>query len=266
MKAQTRHSKIDAEYHNATAPQYEAVVNEPRRIANDLLFRPLLKEINSPIESILDLGCGTGQMVERLAHWFDPADITAVDHSFGMIDVAKVKVSQLRLTNVHFVVDDLAEFVNTTSRQFDLISCVGVLHHLKRTTCETLVQRCSDLLKPGGWLLIAEPVTRPTLYDFPALVEKWNRRSVLANKAIISELPEPDEAPLPDGFINEQLLTAGFEVIKELAGIEVFPRNLPPSLVDRLFIWAASHIYQKSGFIVAILARPNQLDRHDSGN
>lgn len=255
MTEQDLHSKIDADYHDATASQYEDIVNEPRRFANDLLFNPLLKSIDSPIKSVLDLGCGTGQMVERLAFRFEPQEIIAVDHSAGMLDIAAAKADSLRLSNVRFVRADVSNFIADESSQFDLISCVGVLHHLTLSNCERLIQDCFNRVTPGGWLLVAEPVNRSTLKNFPAWLDKWNRRSVLAGKEIRSEVPEPDEAPLPEGFLSEQLVKAGFSVVNRSCGMEIFPLSMPPSLIDRVVIWITSRVYRKSGFIVATLAK-----------
>jgi len=259
MTAKDRLSDVDATYHNATASQYEEIVNTPRRFTNDLLFNPLLRHINEPVNSLLDLGCGTGQMVQRLAHRFTPKEITAVDHSSGMLDIASAQAAKLGISNIDFTCADVPTFVSELQTQFDLVSCVGLLHHLTLSKSARLIENALEVVRPGGWLLIAEPVYRSTLKNFPAWLAWWNRRSVVAGKEICSEVPEPEEAPLPDGFLVETLNRSGFSIVKISCGIEIFPWQVPPSIMDKAVIWITSRFYRKSGFVVAILAqRENQ--------
>ena len=72
------HFDHDVAFHRKTAAIYDHVNTEPRLLANDLLFAPLDRRV-APGESMLDLGCGTGQMLLRHASRFRRA--VGVDHS-----------------------------------------------------------------------------------------------------------------------------------------------------------------------------------------
>ena len=80
------HFDHDIAFHRKTAAIYDHVNTEPRLLANDLLFAPLDRRV-APGESMLDLGCGTGQMLLRYASRFRRA--VGVDHSREMLDLAR---------------------------------------------------------------------------------------------------------------------------------------------------------------------------------
>jgi|SRR6056297_424751 len=81
-----RHAAVDREFHERTAIDYDRVVHDPRRYPNDLLFAPLIDRIPRGTR-MLDLGTGTGQMIERLADRFD--EVVGVDHSPAMLERAR---------------------------------------------------------------------------------------------------------------------------------------------------------------------------------
>lgn len=248
------HSTLDEQYHDTIAAEYDVVVNEPRRYANDLLFTPVLTDIDSAIDSVLDLGCGTGQMTERLGTRFRPNRIVGVDHSEGMLEVAAERARLLGLTQAEFKRMHILDFLESTSETFSVISCVGALHHLTHDNSRKVIKECRRLLEPGGWLVVAEPVDNASFHSIPSWIHRWNMKSVAARAAYSIDAEEPDEAPLPENFLEETLQVEGFRVRKRRCGIEVFPHNMPPSLLDRLVIRAVNKPYRKSGYVVAILA------------
>jgi ubiquinone/menaquinone biosynthesis C-methylase UbiE len=84
------HFEHDIAFHRKTAAIYDHVNSEPRILANDLLFAPLDGRV-MPGESMLDLGCGTGQMLLRYAARFRRA--VGVNHSGEMLDIAEQRLT-----------------------------------------------------------------------------------------------------------------------------------------------------------------------------
>lgn len=41
-KKDAEHNQLDIDYHDTIANEYEAVVNEPRKLSNNILFKPYL--------------------------------------------------------------------------------------------------------------------------------------------------------------------------------------------------------------------------------
>ncbi|MEM6501326.1 MAG: class I SAM-dependent methyltransferase [Cyanobacteria bacterium P01_C01_bin.89] len=100
---------------------------------------------------ILDAGCGTGVGTEYLLHLNPEANITAIDLSSGALDVARERCRRSgkpgdsdRLTFHHMSLYD----ANEIPGEFDLINCVGVLHHLPDPTRG--IQALAKKLAPGG--------------------------------------------------------------------------------------------------------------------
>jgi SAM-dependent methyltransferase len=100
---------------------------------------------------ILDVGCGTGVGTEYLAHLNPQASIVGIDLSTGALDMARARCQKSGATGVefrHLSLFDLAELPG----EFDLINCVGVLHHTPDPISG--IQAVAKKLAPGGLLHI----------------------------------------------------------------------------------------------------------------
>ncbi|MFN3360938.1 MAG: class I SAM-dependent methyltransferase [Pseudanabaenaceae cyanobacterium] len=100
---------------------------------------------------ILDAGCGSGVSTEYLAHQNPEAEIVAIDISAGTLAVAQERIARTigKTDRVQFhqcSIYDLA----TIPGEFDLINCVGVLHHLADP--DRGLKELAQKLKPGGLL------------------------------------------------------------------------------------------------------------------
>lgn len=96
---------------------------------------------------ILDAGCGTGVGTEYLVHLNPQAQITAIDLSAGALAVAKERCQRSGADRVEFRHLSLYD-VEQLPGEFDLINCVGVLHHLPDP--KRGLQALASKLAPGG--------------------------------------------------------------------------------------------------------------------
>jgi tetratricopeptide (TPR) repeat protein/SAM-dependent methyltransferase len=96
---------------------------------------------------ILVAGCGTGRHAVNTASRFSNARVIAVDLSLSSLSYALRKTNELGFSNIEYAQADIIE-LGSLERRFDLIECVGVLHHLGDPLAgwQVLV----DLLRPGG--------------------------------------------------------------------------------------------------------------------
>lgn len=102
---------------------------------------------------ILDAGCGTGVGTEYLLHLNPEADITAIDLSEGALAVAQERCAKSgviagRSGSVQFQQLRIEEAAEKLEGTFDLINCVGVLHHLPDPKAG--IQALAEKLAPGG--------------------------------------------------------------------------------------------------------------------
>lgn len=96
---------------------------------------------------ILDAGCGTGVGTEYLVHLNPHAQVTGIDLSSGALEVAQERCRRSGADRVEFHHLSLYD-VEQLPGQFDLINCVGVLHHLPDPIRG--IQALSKKLAPGG--------------------------------------------------------------------------------------------------------------------
>ncbi len=102
--------------------------------------------------SVLVVGCGTGQETVASATRFANSEVLAVDLSLTSLAFALRKARELALGNITYAQGDLLE-LEKLGRQFDIVECAGVLHHLSDPMAGWHV--LSRLTKPGGYMLIA---------------------------------------------------------------------------------------------------------------
>ena len=99
-----------------------------------------------PAARVLDVGCGTGLLAERLSRDRMSAYL-GIDLSPAAIERAR----RLDLENVEFIVGNAATF--EPSQVFDIIIFNEILYYLKRP--EVHAQRYASHLAPGGHLIVS---------------------------------------------------------------------------------------------------------------
>ncbi len=100
---------------------------------------------------ILDAGCGTGVGTEYLVHLNPQAQVVGIDLSAGALAVARERCQKSGADRVEFHHLSLYD-ADQVPGQFDLINCVGVLHHLPDPIRG--IQSLAAKLAPGGLMHI----------------------------------------------------------------------------------------------------------------
>ncbi len=152
--------------------------NESRPIGAVLQGFPLLLDLGEYVSpenpEILVAGCGTGRHALNMASRFSNSRMFAVDLSLSSLAYAMRKTRDLSIENINYAQGDIMELgrQGLQERQFDLIECSGVLHHLADPLAGWRV--LVGLLRPGGLMNIA-------LYSEAA------RHGVVSGRSLISE-------------------------------------------------------------------------------
>lgn len=105
-----------------------------------------------PEDGVLDVGCATGTYTLAIAG--DVAQVTGIDISSQMIDLARQKAAAQGASNVTFRQATLADDAYDEAT-FDVVLALNVLH-LVPSAAEA-VARAGALLKPGGRLITETP-------------------------------------------------------------------------------------------------------------
>jgi SAM-dependent methyltransferase len=114
----------------------------------DLLFRTIRRYIDDRFaaQSALDFGCGVGRIVIPLASRC--RTVTGVDVSDGMLQKARERCDELRLSNVHLIKAD--DQLSLVTERFDLIHSFIVLQHINPERGYDITERLLKLLNNGG--------------------------------------------------------------------------------------------------------------------
>jgi len=240
------HAARDKAHHDAIAQEYEKVVNLPRKLANDALFSSVVSRLPSHRGKMLDLGCGTGQMCDRFADFFEHT--TGVDHSEAMLGVARSKPSA---SKVSFLKGDALTYLDNQSECFDLITAVGFLHHLKQADSKLLLTKIQQHLRPGGVVVIADPMDFDP-NDEPGILSWWNKPFRQSFGGYQTEAEDPDEAPIPEVTLRSWFANAQLPVLYSRRAWEIFPRY--GGWRDRLAITILDRFCRRRGVVGLFIA------------
>lgn len=131
----------------------------------------VMHHLRSKSAKILIAGCGTGQQAIMFATVFPDAEILAVDLSRNSLAYAIEKSRLYNIKNVTFRQADILN-LDTIGQSFDLIVCVGVLHHMQDPAAGwKVLYRC---LNPNGLMRIG-------------LYSKLARQEVIHTQEIIQQ-------------------------------------------------------------------------------
>jgi SAM-dependent methyltransferase len=121
--------------------------------------RTILQELRADLRSlrILDVGCATGRLLERLAK-AGATQLYGVDLAPRILEVAAEKLAKTG-SSVDLRTADAEDRLPWDDESFDAVTLTGVLHHFFRPMdALTEVRR---VLRPGGRLLVIDPCFFP---------------------------------------------------------------------------------------------------------
>lgn len=120
--------------------------------------------------NILDLGCGTGNISQKIKKRFSTAHITCVDLSENMINIAKNKLS-----DYSNIVYKLADFQNVSlDDNYDAVVSSLAMHHLETDSDKkNLYVKIFNSLSDGGVFYNADVVLGSSDYLQDMYIQKW---------------------------------------------------------------------------------------------
>ena len=95
---------------------------------------------------VLDVACGTGNVILECATCLKESSFDGVDISNGMLEKAKVNAQKLNLTNVTFHLQDITQLI--LEKKYDVITCSYVLFFLPNA--HNVLKLLTKLLKKEG--------------------------------------------------------------------------------------------------------------------
>ncbi|MDC3158151.1 class I SAM-dependent methyltransferase, partial [Candidatus Pelagibacter sp.] len=103
-------------------------------------------KFNNP--KILIAGCGTGKQLNNILAR-ENSNVVAFDLSLSSLAYAKRKIDEVGSKKIEFLHGDILQ-LNKLNRKFDIIECMGVLHHMENPVKGLNILK--NLLEPDGVL------------------------------------------------------------------------------------------------------------------
>jgi ubiquinone/menaquinone biosynthesis C-methylase UbiE len=100
-------------------------------------------------DRVLDLGCGTGTLIQHLLEIAPEAEIVGLDSSAEMLKIAKQKLPasvQLQMSS--------AESIPFPSNGFDILVSTSALHYFRNP--DRAIEEMQRVLKPSGRLILTD--------------------------------------------------------------------------------------------------------------
>ena len=188
---------------------------------------PELPELASRLQAggaVLEVGCGTGNLLMQLAKAFPAARCVGVDIDTESLHIARGKMEQAHAgSRVQALEGTIASA--TQPGTFDAVVMVEVLHEIAPHIRPQVIKEGAAALKPGGWMLIVDETYPSTLkemrepqFKFPLMTgfEELFWGNVLPTR-------EEQEKLLRDaglgGPIQRSIIGEGFTVLATRKGV-----------------------------------------------
>ncbi|QYR23880.1 class I SAM-dependent methyltransferase [Paenibacillus sp. sptzw28] len=129
-------------------PRFDDLYNTPTDYA----------QVKGSAPKILDLGAGTGLFSSFMLSKYPDAELTLIDLSSNMMDIARARFNQY--SNVSFIVADYSNYVYR--EKYDLIISSLSIHHLEDLEKKAIYEKAFKLLNDGGMFINADQVLGAT--------------------------------------------------------------------------------------------------------
>lgn len=146
-----RLNQINRDFYRATAAEFDAT----RQVAWRGWER-LLAEIDRPVESALDLGCGNGRFALFLAErQAQPFHYVGVDSSADLLANARRQLAAAPKVDASLIERDIV-LAGLPGHSTQLVTLFGLIHHVPGfARRRALLASAADCVRPGGYMALA---------------------------------------------------------------------------------------------------------------
>ena len=161
-------------------------------------------------KQVIDVGCGGGILAEAMAR--KGAQVTGIDLAEKSLKVAQLHglESGVSVRYEQIATEDMAQ---REPGQFDVVTCMEMLEHVPEP--ESVVQACSALAKPGGWVVFSTLNRNPQSFLFAIVGAEYVLRLLPRGTHEYSKFIKPSE-------LSRAARNAGLELV-ELIGMTYNP-------------------------------------------
>jgi 2-polyprenyl-3-methyl-5-hydroxy-6-metoxy-1,4-benzoquinol methylase len=142
------------------AMQADAYANANFTVSNRLYLDYILDDLKRDVISVLDVGCGPGDVLLDLASRMENAVFEGIDGSDRMVQIANQKIQTSNLQNRVTITVGRIPVESHSGKTYELLLCKDVLHHiakpllfweeLKKLSNDNTVMYVMDLIRPDS--------------------------------------------------------------------------------------------------------------------
>ncbi|MES2952194.1 MAG: bifunctional 2-polyprenyl-6-hydroxyphenol methylase/3-demethylubiquinol 3-O-methyltransferase UbiG [Pseudomonadota bacterium] len=100
----------------------------------------------------LDVGCGGGILADSMARR-GAAEVLGIDLSTKALKIAQLHALEAQTPNIAYREVSAEALAAEAPGSFDVVTCMEMLEHVPDPA--SVVQACSELVKPGGWVFFS---------------------------------------------------------------------------------------------------------------
>jgi SAM-dependent methyltransferase len=226
---QVREDAVTAAYFDENIPEYGAARHE--------FAAEFIREHAGPGASLVDLGCGVGDTLAYVKEATGIEDVAGLDVSPRCLEQTRERVG---CETFQGSIYDPA-FAATIERRFDFGVLAAVLHHLigrtrkeSRRYAELALRNSVELLKPGGHLIVLEPVFEPRRVLDGLFYVKKGMSKVSSKRIGVGGYWNNIGVPVVSYYTNEQLA----QMVSSTPGLTIVARDIDPeslgTVVDKI--------------------------------
>jgi 2-polyprenyl-6-hydroxyphenyl methylase/3-demethylubiquinone-9 3-methyltransferase len=116
-------------------------------------------------KAVLDVGCGGGILAEAMAR--RSGHVTGIDLAARPLGVARLHALESGVANLDYREISTEALAAERPGAFDVVTCMEMLEHVPDPAA--VVQACSTLVKPGGWVFFSTLNRNPKAFVFAIL-------------------------------------------------------------------------------------------------
>lgn len=106
---------------------------------------------------VIDLGCGSGRLLNLIARWNPNVSFIGVDLAPNMLNSAKTQAEKYNIKNVSYIQDDFSVLSKLKEKSADMVISSMALHHLPdRNTLTNCFNAIKKILKNNGKLYLMD--------------------------------------------------------------------------------------------------------------
>lgn len=137
--------------------------------SNQFFVDGLIRDFPNHLHTVVDIGCGPGDVDVRLARAVPRIQITAIDGSAPMLALARDAVRAAGLQKRVTLVEGYIPGVALPDRSYDAVLSKDLLHHLPDPS--VLWEEVARLGRPGAAIYVMDLVRPPTTADAHRIVD-----------------------------------------------------------------------------------------------